>query len=326
MKIIVCWVRENINYTLSILCIILFTLGFFVNDPFGIFEESYQNAKKILRHINLKSVDRVIVQEDGKKRLLFRYVKDQWEVSDSVTKQEKNTKYYRADTRKIKQLLDELFEAREYRNVSSRKADQEKFEIGKNALNILLQSGDKTMVSIFVGKPGDTRSTTLMRLAEKADIYSVKGNLKVGWSKSISEYRDKKLFYLSASNINSMKVQGKYNYTILKSDGMWKFDKSGTRHGIPVASKVSVLLKGLSVLEGKVFQSKQPKLPLFVKIILNVPSGDQLSLEIYGPDKYDSFIAQSTQLPEWVTIAKWQIDSLSLEPTSLVERKSDVPK
>ncbi|MCS6971937.1 MAG: DUF4340 domain-containing protein [Turneriella sp.] len=304
------------NTILAAVTGVVFILAFLANDPFLIFEKSYEKSKPLLpgRPERVKKI--VALNINGQEKRTFARTSDGWSVELAGSP----LGVLRADSSKVETGLKNLFEARRYQEVSSNKDSYGEYEVRDSDLQLLLEgeNGEK-IAQVILGKYSGAGNASFIRLADEDSVYAVKGFLRGDWNQEFDQYRDRTLLRLARENVREIKVEGKSNFT-LKSDDKGNFNLEPPR--ATDKNKVNTFLSDLLELTGTRFAKDKEALPVakWGKITLVLTSNVSKEVEIIGPNNNSEMFAKSTDLPHWVTIAKSKAEALFPKLDDLLEK------
>lgn len=290
---------------------VIFVLAFVVNDPFLLFEKSYEKSKPMISG-RAERVKKITVVNGDEKRIFTRTTEG-W----SVELVGSPLGVQRADNSKIETGLNNLFEARRYQDVSSNKEKYAEYEVRDTDFQLLLEgeNGNKIAQAIL-GKFSDSSGASFMRLADEDSVYAVKGFLKGDWNQEFDLYRDRTILRVARENIREIKVSGKSTFA-LKSDDKGNFTLEPAR--ATDKNRVNTYLGDLTELTGVKFH-KDALPAAYGKISVLLSSNVTKEVEFFGPTKDNEMIAKSTDMPYPLTVAKSKAEALFPKLDDLLEK------
>lgn len=299
------------NTILAIATGAVFLLAFLVNDPFLIFEKSYEKSKPVISG-RAERVKKVTVSDGAQKRIFTRSTEG-WsaELAGSPLGVQ------RADSQKIDAGLNNLFEARRYQEVSSNKEKQADYEVRDTDFQLLLEgeNGDK-IAQVVLGKFSGAGNASFMRLADDTSVYAVKGFLKGDWNQEFDLYRDRTVLRVARENVREIRASGKTSVT-LKADDKGSFTLEPAR--ATDKSRINTFLADLTELTGVKFHKDALPAP-YGKISVLLSSNVTKEVEFFGPTKDQEFVARSSDMPSPVTIARSKVEALFPKLDDLLEK------
>ena len=185
--------REKKNTILAAVVGVTFILGFLVNDPFLLFESSYEKSKPLLkgRSERVKKVTTI----DGANKRVFTRTTEGWSAEQPGA-----AGVLRADTGKIETGLKNIFEARRYQEVSSNKDKQADYEVRDQDFQLILE-GEGSEAAYRLVRDELQRNPTLLGLEKlmsarlplaapeiRPDVELAKTIIQ-GYTKRLSRYR-----------------------------------------------------------------------------------------------------------------------------------------
>jgi len=303
--------REKKNTILAAVVGVTFILGFLVNDPFLLFESSYEKSKPLLkgRSERVKKVTTI----DGANKRVFTRTTEGWSAEQPGA-----AGVLRADTGKIETGLKNIFEARRYQEVSSNKDKQADYEVRDQDFQLILEgdNGEK-IAHAYLGKFSGSGNASFIRLADENAVFAVKGFLKGDWNQEFDLYRDHSILRIAKENIKEIQVSGKQSFN-LKADekGVLTLDPARATD----KARIGTYTADLSDLAGVKF-FKEAKLPdSYGKIKVSLSAGIVKEIEFFGPTKDQEFIAKSTDTAEPLTISKSKVEALFPRIEDLVDK------
>ena len=315
--------KRHLNLVLTLSCILLFLLAFWVNDPFQYFESTYENSDLMVVDIEQAEIAKIEIQ--NKSILQLSLIKetpsnDSWKVRSGKD----DGVLFPADPSLIKKAVEKLYSVRKYQEVTRNKEKHLEFKVAPEDLKLLLYKKQQTKptISLYLGKSGSGFNSTLVRLEGEDTVYSAKGSLKSDWEHDVNHFRNKSLFKLSPENILSYSIQGEYNYSITKDEsGKWEINLPAVNVTSPAdKTKVNDILEKIVKLEGNDFYEEKVYQKQYATITIYLTSKDELRLETVGPIEGD-FLVKSTSLPSWMKISKWKVEDIIVKPDGLMKKE-----
>jgi len=280
----------------------IFLLGFLVNDPFLLFESSYEKSKPLIggKADNVKK----ITLKDATGMKVFTRTTDGWsfEIPGSPMGMQ------RADVAKIEAGLKNIFEARKYQEVSSNKDKQADYEVRDQDFQILLEgeNGQK-IANAVLGKFSGSGNASFIRLADDSSVYAVKGFLRGDWNQDVDQYRDRSVLRIAKENIREIQVTGAQTFKlrsdekgVLMLDPMKATDKA----------RVTTYTSDLADLSGMKFFKEAALPPKYGKILVTLGGNITKEIEFFGPTKDQEFVARSTDAASPIVLNRAKVDAL----------------
>jgi Domain of unknown function (DUF4340) len=303
--------REKRNTILAAIVGVTFILGFLVNDPFLLFESSYEKSKPLLkgRSERVKKITTI----DGPNKRIFTRTTEGWSLEQPGA-----SGVQRADTGKVETGLKNIFEARRYQEVSSNKEKQGEYEVRDQDFQIVLEgeNGEK-IAQGYLGKFSGSGNASFVRLADESAVFAVKGFLKGDWNQEFDLYRDHAILRIAKENIKEIEVSGKEKFS-LKADekGVLTLDPArATDKG-----RIATYTADLSDLNGVKF-FKDTTLPAsYGKIKVSLSAGIVKEVEFFGPTKEQEYIVKSTDTAQPLTVPKSKAEALFPRIEDLVDK------
>ena len=320
--------KKHLNLILTLSGLLFFLLTFWVNDPFGHFESTYEDSDPIVVGIKQSEITKIETYE--KNNLQLTMVKenpasDIWQVKSGG-----NDEFFLADSSLVTKAIEKLYSIRKYQEVSRSKEKHSEFEVGSEGFKLLLYKKKQTepVTSLYFGKSGSNFNSTLVRIENDNTVYSAKGSLRSDWEQGLNHFRSKSLFRLSSANILSYSVKGKYNYSITQSEnGEWEIILPAVNVQSPAnKTKIDDIIEKIAQMEGYDFYEENAYPKRYAALAITLRSKDELQLDILGPTKEDDFLVKSSHFPNWVKISKWKIEDVIAKPDNLKKSvKNDTP-
>ncbi len=304
--------RQKKNLILLGITGFVFLLAFLANDPFLLFETSYEKSSPIISG-NTDRVKKITV-EDGTNKRIFTRTTDGW----SAEFPGHAPGVLRADSAKIESGLKNLFEARRYQEVSSNKEKQSDYEVRDSDFSLVLEGENGAKIArIVLGKYAAQSSGSFVRLASDSSVYAVKGFLRNDWNQEFDQYRDRSILRVIKENIREIKVSGKSAFS-LKGDDKGVFSLEPTR--ATDKARAETYLNDLTDLKGVGFYKEATLPPKFGTITLTLSSNVTKTVEFFGPTKNNEMVAQSSDAPQGLTLAKNKVEALFPRLEDLVDK------
>lgn len=293
---------EKKNTILAAITGAVFLLAFLVNDPFLLFEKSYEKSKPLVSG-RAERVKKITAIEGNNKRIFSRTT-DGWSAELAGAPQG----VVRADVSKIETGLKNIFEARRYQEVSSNKETQGEYEVREQDYQLLLEgeNGEK-IASLLLGKFSGSGNASFVRLADESSVYAVKGFLRGDWNQDADQYRDRTILRIAKENVREIKAAGKSTFA-LKGDDKGNFSLDPAR--ATDKARVNTYLGDLTELVGVKFHREAALPPKYGSIAVLLSSNVTKQIDFYGPTKEQEFVATSSDTPQALTLPKSKVEAL----------------
>jgi hypothetical protein len=306
--------NEKKNIILAGTVAVVFLLGFLVNDPFLIFESSYEKSKPLISG-NSDRVKKITVQDaaNGPKKI-FTKTTDGWTIELAGGP----LGVQRADAEKINTGLKNLFETRKYQQVSTNKDKQGEFEVRDQDFQIMLEGENGAKIAQAVlGKFSGQGNASFIRLSDDTAVYAVRGFLRGDWNQEFDQYRDRTILRIAKENIKEIVVSGKQTLK-LRSDekGVLNLDPARATD----RARVATYANDVSDLSGVKFFKEAALPPAYGKIEITLSANVTKQIEFFGPTKDLEFVVKSTDSPSPLVLGKSKVDSLFPRIEDLVEK------
>lgn len=289
----------------------VFVLAFLVNDPFLLFEKSYEKSKPMISG-RAERVKKITVMNGSEKRIFTRTTEG-WSVELAGSP----LGVQRADSSKVETGLNNLFEARRYQDVSSNKDKYAEYEVSDSDFQVLLEGENGSKIAqAILGKFSGSSGASFMRLSGEDSVYAVKGFLKGDWNQEFDLYRDRTILRVARENIREIKASGKSAF-VLKGDDKGAFTLDPAR--ATDKTRVNTYLGDLTELTGVKFYKDALPAP-YGKISVLLSSNVTKEVEFFGPTKDNEMIAKSTDMPYPLTVAKSKAEALFPKLDDLLEK------
>ncbi|MDH5718626.1 MAG: DUF4340 domain-containing protein [Spirochaetia bacterium] len=314
---------KNRNLILLILCVFFFIFGFFKNDPFGLFEFTYQKAPRLI-DINEKNIKMIHLKQGDKIQTTFQKDKDLWLVKNLA-----DNSVYRGNSEKIENALVDLLAVKKYHDITSSENKHIEYAVAASDFHLVfISENEQVLADVYLGKSGAAMGSSLLRLSSEKTVYSAKGNFKGQWNQNIDAFRDKKIVNFVPENIKSIQFNGEKNYSIhRKENDMWELNTLGKIIDAD-KSKVINLLRIITDLQGNSFFPKEANPPKsFAKIQVELSSGYIEEIEINGPIAKNStdYVTKSHYTGNWLMIPKYRVESLLSDASHYEPGQNDAP-
>ncbi len=293
---------EKKNTILAAVVGAVFLLAFLVNDPFLLFESSYEKSKPLIGG-KADSVKKITLK-DAAGTKIFTRTTDGWsfEIPGSPMGMQ------RADVSKIETGLKNIFEARRYQEVSANKDKQADYEVRDQDFQILLEgeNGGKIAQAVL-GKFSASGNASFIRLADDSSVYAVKGFLRGDWNQDADQYRDRSILRIAKENIREIQVTGPQTFKLRADDkGSLVLDPARATD----KARVTTYASDLTDLAGTRFY-KDPVLPAkYGKIVITLGANINKEIEFFGPTKDQEFAVRSTDAANPVVLNRAKVDAL----------------
>ncbi len=311
------------NTILSVSALVLFFAAFLANDPFGLFEGGYDTSDPLLQG-QPSSVESVTVANSGpaatpegaNSGFILKRNSNGWSLFDSVTQHE-----YPANAGKVENALRNTYQTRRFQVVSSDASKHMQFGTADNQFFITLKStGGKDETIVHIGSQGGAHNSTLLRVNDEKEVYSVKGNLNNDWNHPADYFREKKLFQFEKENIRALSVKTASSYKLFQdAEGKWKITRRGASLDAD-PNRLSRLLADLAQVEGtSFFEGKPPKADFIsIEIELNTGTSELLNVRKIR----DIYLVKSVNNPYWMEIPEYRITPLAPDASELTQSQN----
>lgn len=303
---------EKKNTILAAVVGAVFLLGFLVNDPFLLFESSYEKSKPLIssKADNVKK----ITLKDVTGTKIFTRTTDGWsfEIPGSPMGVQ------RADVSKIEAGLKNIFEARKYQEVSSNKDKQGEYEVRDQDFQILLEgeNGQKIAQAVL-GKFSGSGNASFIRLADDSSVYAVKGFLRGDWNQDADQYRDRSVLRIAKENVREIQVTGAQTFKLRSDDkGSFLLDPARATD----KARIGTYLADLTDLSGNRFFKETTMPAKFGKITVTLGANINKEIEFFGPTKDQEFVVRSSDAASPVVLNRSKVDALFPRVEDLVDK------
>ncbi|MBL8033578.1 MAG: DUF4340 domain-containing protein [Leptospiraceae bacterium] len=290
----------------------VFLLAFLVNDPFLLFESSYEKSKPLISS-KADRVKRVTVQDGANKRIFTRTTEG-W----SLEIPGNAMGVQRADTGKVETGLKNLFEARRYQEVSSNKEKQGEYEVRDQDYQILLEGENGAKIAhLVLGKFSGSGNASFVRLGDETSVFAVKGFLRGDWNQDVDQYRDRAILRIAKENIKEIFVTGKNTFT-LRADakGILTLDPARATD----KNRIATYTADLTDLNGVRFYKDAQMPPAYGKIKVVLNGNIAREIEFFGPTKDQEFVARGSDAAAPLTVPKSKVEALFPRADDLADK------
>lgn len=293
---------EKKNTILAAVVGATFLLAFLVNDPFLLFESSYEKSKPLISG-KVDSVKKVTLKDTSGTKIFTRTT-DGWtfEIPGNPMGVQ------RADVAKIESGLKNIFEARRYQEVSSNKDKQADYEVRDQDFQILLEGENGSKVAQAVlGKFSGSGNASFIRLADDSSVYAVKGFLRGDWNQDADQYRDRSILRIAKENIREIQTTGPQTFKLRADDkGTLVLDPARATD----KTRIATYLADLTDLSGTKFFKEAVLPPKYGKISIGLGANLTKEVEFFGPTKEQEFVVRSTDAANPVVLNRSKVDAL----------------
>jgi len=163
-----------------------------------------------LTKITSKEIDKIeITRTSDKVTLAFDKKSDSWRLLPQE---------YLVDKSAIDTMLKQLEELQLSELISDKKIYDRYNLDDANKISVLAQKGDKTLISIDIGKITDVSSHTFVKLTDDPNIYTVKSNIRSTFEKSAADLRNKQVLNVNKDSIREINISYKGENIIIKKN------------------------------------------------------------------------------------------------------------
>lgn len=295
----------------------VFLLAFLINDPFLLFESSYEKSKPLISG-RADNVKKVILQDASGKKIFTRSTEG-WNLEIPGNPMG----IQRADANKVETGLKNLFEARRYQEVSSNKEKQGDYEVREQDFQIVLEGENGAKIAqAALGKFSGTGNASFVRLADESSVYAVKGFLRGDWNQDIDQYRDRGLLRIAKENIREVQASGPQNFKLrMDEKGVLTLDPPRATD----KARITTYTSDLADLQGNRFFKETVLPPKYGKLQIVLGANITKEVEFFGPTKDKEFVARSTDAANPVVLNQAKVDALFPRIEDLVDKTGMAP-
>lgn len=190
-------IKENKNFYLLGLSVLLFLGAFMINDPFTWFSRSIAKSEPLLQ-MSFENVDNIKIFHNGQAAYSLSKEDGNWYVAKSSQK-------YLSDAAIVRNTFEPLFQLNRFHLIGSGKKLIDKFSLNDNGWKVQL-SGSQTQ-ELFLAKAENTN--TLVRLSKEDSVFGADSYLLTSLKNDIDYFRDKRILRVEENNLTAINIQRK---------------------------------------------------------------------------------------------------------------------
>ncbi len=208
--------QRNTIFLLAIFVILL--ILFFVSK----ITDRAVGKRELLVEVDTSKVDRIHIVSPENGEVLLALENGVWRLKQPLD--------FQAEARSVHNLLDKLDDMIVESIASTRKDKWEEYEVNDSLGTLVeLMSGDKQLVSFYMGKKASTRRHTYFRKSGDNSIYMVKGSYNYFFDRKLKDWRNKMILEVNPDGIESIRISyPDHSFTLTLKDSVWWLDEGKT--------------------------------------------------------------------------------------------------
>ena len=212
---------------LGAIFVVLAVIVLLFENPFGQneYEKKVETATPLFPNFNEEQVTKIDIIADGETTTLSKQ-DGSWVVASMNN--------YPADSEGIADLLSKVAEFKNTQRVSNNPDKQAEFEVDSTGVEAkLMDTNDKLLAHLFVGKTTPGFLSSYVRVADANDVYVAQGYLQSVFNKGTRTWKDRTIFDFNKGIVTQLNISSPEETVELRldADGTWQMLK-------PVASAV----------------------------------------------------------------------------------------
>ncbi len=212
---------------LGAIFVVLAVIVLLFENPFGQseYEKKVETAIPLFPNFNIEQVVKIEIIADGETTTLSNQ-EGSWVVASMDN--------YPADSEGITDLLSKVAEFKNTQRVSNNPDKQAEFEVDSTGVEAkLMDTNDKLLAHLFVGKTTPGFLSSYVRVADSNDVYVAQGYLQSVFNKGERTWKDRTIFDFNKGIVTQLNISSPEETVELRldADGTWQMLK-------PVASAV----------------------------------------------------------------------------------------
>ena len=250
-----------------------------------------RSFRKQMVEFDANQVNKFIVNNDNGE-ITFAKKSDDWTVSQEG-------KSYKADQNTVQNILKELSNLKVEQLVAKEKTKWAELEVDdEKGSKVLVYIKNKTVANMVVGRfkyrqtgNGGIQLSTMVRLSNESDVYSVEGALSMSINRNLDGFRDKTITKIDPEQIQQIKFSypGDSSFVLTKNNTTWLINSDS-------ANKIEVTnyLSDIKECRGNTFATEfnADEFPIYSLEILQ-KEGEAITVKAYK--KEEKYIFESTQ-------------------------------
>ena len=231
---------------------------------------------------------------------------------------------YPADMDAMKELFDKVEEFNNANKVSNNPEKQAEFQVDSTGVEVkLMDTNDKIIAHLFVGKNTPGFLSSYVRVADSKDVYSAKGYLQGVFDKSTRTWKDRTIFNFNKGIVTQINITSPEESIELRLDADNKWQMIQPTAAAVVQTEIDNLLNSLSELKTDDF-AEMKELTEYgldaptssITAILN--DGTTKTLNI-GNEDSGKLYAKSNDKEQVFQLFKSSVDNLIMKSDKLME-------
>ena len=224
--------------------------------------------------------------------ITFTKKENEWSVSQ-------DDKTYKADQTTALNILKELSNLKVERLVSKEKEKWAELEIdAEKGTKVIVYADGKTVANMVVGRfkyrqtgNGGIQLSTMVRLSDETEVYSVEGSLSMSIKRNLESFRDKTITKFEPEQIQKIKFSypGDSSFVIEKKENIWMINNDSA-----AAGKIMNYLSDIKDCRGNSFAPEyNPGAMQEYSMEATMKNNQSITVTAYKID--DKFVFKSTQ-------------------------------
>ncbi len=198
----------------ALIFIVMAGLYWFLEGPKE--ENTDHEPSNLLGEFKAGNVERINITSPGSGAIALKRVDKGWQVAaDHKT-------FYAADSSAVEALFESLAKLKTGSMVSRKPKRHALYEVShKTGIQVETLGHDGTLAHVLIGKSGPNIFSTYVRVVDSNEVFLVSGILKNTTSKTLNEWRDKRIFDFNPELVTTYTVTGNLSCALKKTDGKW---------------------------------------------------------------------------------------------------------
>ena len=250
-----------------------------------------RSFRKEMTEFDANKVNKFIINNDNME-ITFTKKNDNWSVSQDEI-------LYKADQTTVLNILKELSNLKVEQLVAKEKSKWNDLEVEEEkGTKVTVYTNNKMVANLVVGRfkyrqtgNGGIQLSTMVRLSDETEVYSVEGSLSMSINRNLDAFRDKTITKIEPEQIQQIKFSypGDSSFVLSKNNDTWLINSDSA-----TTSSVMNYLSDIKECRGNAFATEfnADEFPFYTLELIQ-KEGESITVNAYI--KEEKYIFKSTQ-------------------------------
>lgn len=238
-----------------------------------------RSFRKEMTEFDANKVNKFIINNDNME-ITFTKKNDNWSVSQDEI-------LYKADQTTVSNILKELSNLKVEQLVAKEKSKWNDLEVDdEKGTKVTVYTNNKMVANLVVGRfkyrqtgNGGIQLSTMVRLSDETEVYSVEGSLSMSINRNLDAFRDKTITKIEPEQIQQIKFSypGDSSFVLSKNNDTWLINSDSA-----TTSSVMNYLSDIKECRGNAFATEfNPSENPFYTVEITQKEGESITVNAY---------------------------------------------